>query len=202
MAEPPPVGVVEPIEIVQARLLIAMECIQAVVIEKVAALVGAVPAGHRVADVVAPYGDQQIQVSFQAVGAKVRVVEQIVLIRPANQQHRFALVLPVAPVLGPGLNPTHVLREAGELIVQFVVSASLNDHPAPLGIRLAERYAGNGQPADNRQQQQSGCASHRNGFLSCGESVWFRMTGAAAAQAGHLARLSRLLAPVSIQGDP
>ncbi len=53
---------------------------------------------HRVADGVAADRPEQIQVCFQPVGRDVRVVEQVVLIAAAQEQHRLALVLPVVRV--------------------------------------------------------------------------------------------------------
>jgi hypothetical protein len=72
-----------------------MERVAVDVVIQIAVRVDAIPAGHCIADVVAANRDQQIQVGLQPVRPDVRVVEQVVLIRPAQQQDGPALVLPI-----------------------------------------------------------------------------------------------------------
>jgi hypothetical protein len=50
---------------------------------------------------------------LQPVRPEVGMVEQIVLIRPADQQKRFALVLPVIGILGPRPDAIRVVGQRG-----------------------------------------------------------------------------------------
>jgi hypothetical protein len=106
IAEPGPVGIVEPVQVVQPVLRIAVERVEIVVVVDIAALVGSVAAGHRIAHVVAADGDQPIQMGFQAIGPDIRVIEQVVLIAAAQQQNRMPFVLPVGGI--PGIRPDAV----------------------------------------------------------------------------------------------
>ena len=91
-----PVWVVPALQIVQP-VLAAMEGVRVVFIT----------VAHRVADVIAADSGQQVEVPGQTVTGPL---EEIVVRRGAQQRDRFAFVLPVSRVLGPGPDAAFVSR--------------------------------------------------------------------------------------------